>query len=414
MKLLFLNNYHYLRGGSEQVYFGEMNLFRFQGHTVEAFARRTNDDADSKYADFFPEDMRTDSLKPGLGMFRTMKEIIYSSESKKNLKALLTEFNPDVIHAHNIYGRLTTSVLDLAKEKNIPVVMTLHDYKLICPSYKLMYGSGVCEDCKGGKYYKAVLNKCHKNSFIASAVYAFESWFNDFFSKYKNNISFLIAPSQFLRDKLIEFGWAENQIVYIPNYIVNENFEPDFEPENYLVYIGRLSPEKGIETLVRAFKNVKSKNILLKIAGDGPERQNLENLVQNDQRIEFTGYLSGDELKDITCKAKAVVIPSEWYENAPISILEAFAYGKPVIGARIGGIPEMIEEGKNGFLFESGNADDLTEKLNLFLDCPESEIIQMGKAGRQKVEDCYNPEVHYEKLIQVYQNAIAMKDGLLG
>lgn len=407
--LLFLNNYHYLRGGSEQVYFGEMELLKSHNYIVDAFARRTSEDIPSRCAEFFPEDMKTDSLTPGLGMFKTVKEILYSSESKKKLNLLLDEIHPDMIHAHNIYGRLTTSVLDLAKKKNLPVVMTLHDYKLICPSYKLMSANQVCEDCKGGKYYQAVLNKCHKGSYAASFVYALESWFNDFFNKYKNNISFLIAPSRFLREKFIEFGWSENKIVYNPNYIVADDFEPNYEPEDYLVYIGRLSVEKGIKTLVNAFQKVASKNIQLKIVGDGPERKNLEEWAQTDSRIEFAGYLSGEELRGVTSKAKAAVIPSEWYENAPISILEAFAFGKPVIGAEIGGIPEMIDDGVNGFLFESGNVEDLTDKLNKFLDCTKSEIIQMGKAARQKVEDCYNPGTHYEKLMNIYQKAIDMK-----
>ncbi|MBF0413344.1 MAG: glycosyltransferase family 4 protein [Desulfamplus sp.] len=411
MNILFLNNYHYLRGGSEQVYFGEIELLRTHGHLVHAFARKTESDFPSKYAPFFPKDIKTDSLSFGFSTFRMVKEILYSSESKKQLEKILKKFKPDVVHAHNIYGRLTTSVLDLLYANNIPIVMTLHDYKLICPSYKMMFNNRVCEDCKGGKYYQAVLNKCHKNSMAASAIYALETWLNDYFQKYRLNVSFFVAPSLFLKDKLVDFGWVSEQVIYIPNYIVSKVFEPNYDSKDYLLYLGRLSAEKGISTLIQAFLEVESKSIKLVIAGDGPERGYLESISKNDNRIKFTGYLSGNELREVTRNAKAVVIPSEWYENAPISILEAFAYGKPVIGARIGGIPEMVVDGKNGLLFESGNVRDLTAKIRDFLTLSDSRITDIGKAARKTVEEKYNPELHYDNLFTLYQKAIDMKEG---
>ena len=409
MNILFLNNYYYLRGGSEQVYFGEMGMMKTHGHEVATFARRTPEDFPSELSGFFPEDMKTDSLSIGFGAFRTLKEIIYSTESKKCLGLLLKEISPDVAHAHNIYGRLTTSTLDLLNRHNIPVVMTLHDYKLICPSYKLVCNGRVCEACKGKRFFSAIWKKCHKNSRVASAVYAFESWFNDFFKKYENNVSFFISPSRFLKSKLVEFGFAEEKIVYIPNYIVSQDFSPNFFFENYLLYIGRLSAEKGISTLIKAFKNLKVQNIRLMIVGDGPTRGFLENLTDQDSRIQFTGYLTGPALADATRNARAVIVPSEWYENAPISILEAFAFGKPVIGARIGGIPEMVDEYINGLLFESGNVDDLTDKLNKFLSYSNEKISDMGQAARKKAVEEYSPELHYEKLIKVYKKAINQK-----
>jgi len=409
MEILSLNNYNYLRGGSEKVFFGEMDLLKAHGHDVVAFARNTSRDIPATYSHLFPKDIKTDSTKLSFKSLSTLFEVVYSKTSREALQKLLKKINPDVAHAHNIYGRLTTSVLDSLHEKKCPVVMTLHDYKLICPSYKLMSGGRVCEDCKGGKYYHAIVNKCHKDSYIASAIYSFESWFNAFLNKYKDNVCYFIAPSQFLRNKLIEFGWSAEQIVYIPNYIVSQDFIPNYGAKNYLLYIGRLSGEKGIGTLIQAFKTVKEENVELLIVGDGPERESLVEIAKADNRIQFTGYLSGEKLAEVTQNAKAVVVPSEWYENAPISILEAFAYGKPVIGARIGGIPEMIDEGKNGLLYESGNVDELAEKINELLGSSNEYLVDLGKAARKKVEENYNPEMHFEKLINVYQKAINMK-----
>ncbi|MBF0234627.1 MAG: glycosyltransferase family 4 protein [Desulfamplus sp.] len=409
MKILFLNNYHYLRGGSEQVYFNEMGLLRSYGHEVDSFARKSEKDNFANYAHLFPYDIVTAQIRPKINAVITLKEILYSSSAKKQLKKLIKYFTPDVVHAHNIYYRLTTSVLDLLREEGIPMVMTLHDYKLICPNYMLMYDNRICEDCKGGKFYNAILNRCYKNSMAASIVYSFESWFNDFFQKYKSNIDYFIAPSQFIQQKMIDFDWPEKNIEYIPNYVQLDKFIPHYESENYFLYIGRLSPEKGIYTLLNAFIKIKSKNIKLKIVGDGPERKELERFSNQDLRIEFTGYLKGKELAEITKSAKAIVLPSEWYENAPISILEAFAYGKPVIGSKIGGIPEMIIEGVNGLLFESGNVEDLTSTIDRFLNLSNSTVTKMGKSARQTVQEKYNPIIHYNSLISLYRKAIGEK-----
>lgn len=407
MKILFLNNYHYIRGGSEQVFFGEMDLLKKASHDVQSFARRTNQDIQSDHSFLFPEDMTTDSLSFGFGVFRTLKEIIYSLESKNQLERFIEHFQPDIAHAHNIYGRLTTSVLDLLNEKKIPVIMTLHDYKIVCPNYRLMYGNRICEDCNGKNFYHAIKNRCHKKSITASGIYAFESWFNSFFQKYRANVTYFVSPSRFLKEKFTEFGWPGKQIVYIPNYIVSKDIVPNYEFEDYLLYLGRLSSEKGIATLIKAFKQLNDGNTGLKIVGDGPERKHLESLSADDDRINFTGYLSGKKLSDVTRKARGIVIPSEWYENAPISILEAFAYGKPVIGSRIGGIPELIEDDFTGLVFEPADEDDLKAKMESFLSKSKNAIVDMGKAARNKVELQFSAEAHYRQLIELYNKALS-------
>ncbi len=406
MNILFLNNYHYLRGGSEKVYFDEMDLLKTQGHRAEAFARKSDRDEDAAFESFFPEDIKTDRIRMNLGAFKTIKEIIYSPSNKKKLQGVLSKFNPDIAHAHNIYGRLTSSVLDVLNSNNTPVVMTLHDYKLICPSYKCLNHNGVCDACINGNYLNAVVKRCHKNSVLASGIYAFESWFNDLFGKYRNNISYLISPSRFLKDKVVQSGWDAEKIRYIPNCIDMDGFKPCYEPRDYLVYIGRLSMEKGIGTLIEAFLSLNTPRTRLFIVGEGPEKESLEQLSMKDPRIVFTGYLAGTVLSEMTRLAKAVVIPSEWYENAPISLLEAFAYGKPVIGSCIGGIPEMIDDEENGFLFEPGNKDDLKETLDRFLSLNPGKMIEMGTAARAKVETRYDKQSHLKQLIELYEESL--------
>ena len=406
MDILYLNNFNYIRGGAESVFFAEKDLMERHGHTVHIFARQHPNNLPSKYDRYFPREMVTDSLKPTIIGLRSLLQLFYSHDSKRCLAKMLRDVKVEVAHAHNLYSRLTTSVLDLLYEKHVPILLTLHDYKLICPNYKLMAKGRICEDCKSGKFYMAVRNRCHKDSLVASAIYAFETYFNEVFQKYRKNVRFLIAPSLFMKAKFIEFGWPEEQIAYIPNFVDPSEFEPSYSPGTYFLYLGRLSPEKGLLTLIEAFMKITSDKTSLTIVGEGPIRNQLETMAKADARIRFTGYLSGNMLKETTRNALAVIVPSEWYENAPISILEALAFGKPVVGAQIGGIPEMIDEGVNGYLFEPGNVDDLKEKLELILSMPDRQISEMGQAARQKVEREYNPELHYERLMDIYHRAL--------
>lgn len=402
MNILFLNNYNYLRGGADNVFLEEARLLERHGHVSYAFCRQHSDNLPSRYDIYFPREMVTDSVKPTFSGLKSLLQLFYSKEAKRCLTELLRHIHVDVAHAHNIYGRLTTSVLDMLHEDNIPVTMTLHDYKLICPNYKLMYNGHICEDCKADKYHMAAWNRCHKDSLIASTIVSIEAYFNHFLNKYRKNVRLFISPSLFLKQKLIEFGWPENKIAYVPNFVTLSDFVPEYNPGKYFLYLGRLSSEKGILTLIEAFMKLPSNEVGLCIVGDGPLKSQLESKAAPDARIRFTGYLSGKALKEATQCALAVVVPSEWYENAPLSVLEALAFGKPVIGARIGGIPEMIEEGLDGYLFQSGNMEDLRTKLETFLKLPDSRIREMGQMARQKVERSYNPELHYEYLSDIY------------
>ncbi|MFH2093446.1 MAG: glycosyltransferase family 4 protein [Pseudomonadota bacterium] len=408
MNILFLNNYFYLRGGSERVFFGEMDLLKKKGHEITGFARNHPEDHPSPHHHFFPPDMATDRVRFSWDAIRSVGEMLYSRSAKKSLELMLKEVKPDIVHVHNMYGRLTTSVLDVLSQHKLPVVMTLHDHKLICPTYRCMRNEQVCEDCGNGKFFMAVLNRCHKNSYAASAIVAFESYYCTWFDKYLKNVMFFISPSCFLKNKLVEFGWPENRIKILPNFISLEEFTPDYTPGNYFLYLGRLSEEKGIGTLVQAFKNIKDDQAKLVIVGDGPLRKELENLAENDNRIQFTGYLSGNELHKRTREAKVLIIPSECYENAPLSVIEAMAYGKPVIGSMTGGIPEMVMEGETGFLFQAGDVHGLTDKMERVLSLGVSEIERLGMAARKTVETKYTQEAHYRELMKIYEEVLSL------
>jgi glycosyltransferase involved in cell wall biosynthesis len=407
VRVLFLNNYNYLRGGAERVLFEEMRMLKEAGHEVAVFSRVYPQNEPSAYDRSFPPDMDTGNFSVSLNALRTAKELIYSWTAKAGVREVILDFKPDVAHAHNIYGRLTVSILDELEARGIPTVLTMHDLKLLCPSYLMLNHGVVCEKCRGNRFYQAVLTKCHKNSYAASAVYAIESWINYALSKY-DSVKIFISPSRFLRNKMIEYGWSRERIVHVPN-LANASMEnTTMQVGNYNLYFGRLSREKGVRTLLKAYKELKG-DIPLVVVGDGPEKTDLQKVASDlGLPVIFTGYLSGQTLHDTIGCARSIVMSSECYENAPLSILEAFAHGKPVIGARIGGIPEMIDDGVNGLLFEPGNVDDLSEKLSLMADKTNEDLTRMGRAAREKVKREYSVEAHYKILIEVYSKAVGM------
>jgi len=406
MRIAMLNNYFYVRGGSERVFHDEMAILGDNGHQVRAFCRANPSDPEYPFSSFFPEDIQTNELSISGKSFNIISELFYSKVSKTKLSAFLDNWRPDIAHAHNIYGRLTTSVLDELYKREIPVVLTLHDYKLICPSYKLEYRGKVCEDCLGGKFYQAIKNRCHKDSFIASGIYAAESYFNHFRKSYRVKVKRLISPSQFLRDKFIEFGWDADHIEVVPNFLDIKHFKPEFTKGSYFLYLGRLSSEKGVPTLLKAFSSLSNKDTSLVVAGTGPIEDRLKSEFSHSPQISFTGHLSGQRLKDVVRGALAIVVPSEWYENAPMSVLEAMAFGKPVIGARIGGIPEMILEEERGYLFEAGNASDLEEKLGIMASLSKTAVETLGRNARAFVEKKHSAKLHFEGLMGVYSDAL--------
>lgn len=402
MIILQANNFYYLRGGSERVMFEEQALLERNGHCVSGFSRKHPDNLSCEYLDYYVDLVDIESLT-SLAKIRQSFRLIRDKEAANKFDIVLKDCKPDIVHAHNIYGGLTTAVLDVAKKRNIPSVITLHDYKLICPSYLMLNRGKVCEDCKGRKFYHCLVNRCHKNSLIASVIYTAESYYNKWLKKW-DSVKYYICPSRFLLNKMAENGLPREKLVYIPNFVDPTGFTPSFEVGDYLLYVGRLSHEKGVFTLLKALKSL---GIPLRIVGDGPVRQEAEEMVnqQGLKNIIFEGYRSGEELANLFRNAAFLVMPSEWCENAPMTILEAFAYGKPVISSQIGGIPEMIEPNRTGMLFEAGNTDELRECIQT-LWSDKSLVFQMGKGARQKAESEFSPEEHYRKLKEVYRRAM--------
>lgn len=396
-----MNTYHYRRGGSDVIFMEHDAMFRKLGWNTAVFAMRHPRNEPSRWSGFFVDELEFGHRYSPWRKLIMSGKVIYSLEAQKRFTSLLDGVRPDIAHAHCIYHHLSPSVLPLLKSRGIPVVMTAHDLKLACPSYKMLNRTGVCERCKGGNLLHLVANRCVQGSLPVSALVAVESAIHKATGIYRNTLDRIVTPSRFFREKLMEWGWPEEKLVHIPNFIKPGEYQPQYRPGEYFLYLGRLTPEKGLRTLIHA---TRAAGVRLRIAGTGPMEDELRGLAAGCDRIELLGYHGGEELRRLIREARAVVLPSELYENAPVSVLEAYACGKPVIGARMGGVPELVREGETGWLFESGNVEELASLLRLATSTPDDRIAAMGREGRDFAVSNFNEELYVRRMLDLYRS----------
>jgi len=361
----------------------------------------------SEYSEFFvPEIDLAEELKKSkiTGGIKALKRVVYSNVSKQKLNELLDKYPVDIAHIQNIHGHITPSIFHTLGARNIPIVWTLHDYFPICPNSTFFSKSKVCESCKGRRFYNVVIKKCKKESFAASLVVMLEEQVDRLLGLLRI-VDFFVAPSHFLRNKMVEYGFPSDKVIHIPYFVDGRTAESSSHNNGHILYSGRLSYEKGLKTLVKAVSLCDS--VKLFIAGSGPLKAELETTAKNiaPEKVVFLGYLNRDRLEKATDDAMFMVVPSEWYENLPYSILEPFASAKPVVGSRIGGIPQLVRVGETGLLFEPGNAEDLAEKMRWMVEHPK-EREEMGRRARRLVEREYSPELHHKRLMGVYRAAL--------
>jgi glycosyltransferase involved in cell wall biosynthesis len=328
-------------------------------------------------------------------------KITHSFEASRKMQKLVDQIQPQVSHLHNIYHHISPSILFTLKKNGIPSVLTLHDLKIACPAYKMLTHDGVCERCKGGNLFNVVKHRCVKDSRVTSSVIFMETMVQRLIGSYRSNVDVFVVPSRFYLEKFVEWGWDRDRFQHIPNFVDVDRFQYCDEIGEGFVFAGRLGPEKGLRTLVDAAAQA---GVKLKIVGTGPLEEELKAIAESHGAdITFYGYRSGEELQKLIKSSKALVLPSEWYENAPISILEAYSLGRPVIGADIGGIPELIRPGQTGEIFESGNTEGLVEVLTAFNELSSDTAKTMGRAGREWVENSFTPRNYRERMLNLYK-----------
>jgi glycosyltransferase involved in cell wall biosynthesis len=396
-RILLVNKFYYPRGGDCIYTINLERLLRKQNHEVAIFSMQHPENLPSEWASYFPHEISYSPVKQG-DLLESFRRPLGSKEVKTKFIRLLDDFKPDIVHLNNIHSQLSPVLAKIAFQQKIKVVWTLHDYKLLCPRYDcLKEGRWVCEKCFTGSKIHALIHRCTKGSIVASGLACLEAlkWHRE---KLETYTACFICPSQFIKDKMIKGGFRKEKMNVLHNFIDQEKLiNPCFEKSGFCCYVGRMSPEKGVETLLKAAQSLPYP---LKLIGGGPQLEYLKSRY-TDKHIEFCGKKNWDELKTILSHALFSILPSEWYENNPLAIIESLCLGTPVLGANIGGIPELVENKKNGLLFESGNVEDLKEKMIAMFD---SAPLFDAKTIAMNAFDKYSAEKYYDQLIRMYKN----------
>lgn len=403
MKIIQVNKFNYLRGGAEKYFLTVADELRRRGHDVAIFSMQHPKNIPCPWDKYFVSRV---SFNEGnfwqrlIGAARTL----YSFEAKRKFKALVKDFKPDIIHLHNIYHQISPSILAVARKHKIPVIMHLHDYKLISPNYQLYARGSVCYAGAAPNYFTCFWKKCFRDSYLASLLVSLEMFFHHtVFKLYEKSIARYIAPSRFMKDICVRFGVPSDLITVLYNFI-DQKSKPENNLEDYLLYFGRLSEEKGIGILLEALSKV-GKNQILKIAGTGPSELALKKLVKDLQltsQVEFLGHLSAPEMSLVLARAKAVVIPSLWLENMPFAMLEALAVGKVVIAAQSGGLAELIIDGVNGLSYAANNSSALAQKIN---NLDKINLTKISQAAMATVDN-FTLDKHVTDLLSLYENSL--------
>lgn len=405
MKIIQANSFYYLKGGAEKYMLDVCDWLTTHGHEVIPFAMRHTENKPSEFDKYFPSFVQTEKVE--LGFFgikglKTFGRMVYSLEARRKLSTLIYEQRPDLCHLHNIYNQLSPSILHTLSDKKVPVVMTVHDHHLVSPQYNI-WAEGCGESHQNSGIAKATLSRFHKHSMIASFGQVFTYKFHRFMKLYRDYIDIFICPSQYMKAQLVRGGYPLEKIRTNPYGFDTRTVEPCYESDGYFLYVGRLSEEKGVETIIHAAKLLPGTKF--KIVGHGPQINYLHKLAYGMENVEFLGFRVGDELMRLYQRAAAVLLPSRVHENFPLITLEAMAAGKPVIASEVGGVPEVVEDRVTGFLVKPIDIQGWVEAI-MRIDLDDALREKMSRASRYVVEKRFSVEDHYRRLLQIYEEVM--------
>lgn len=393
MKILQINKYHFIKGGAERVFFNTKKLLESQGHEVVCFSMHHPENKPCEYKQYFVSRTKTNNPSFIQGV-KSFSRFIYSPEAAQKIEELIKDTKPDVAHVH-FFDQLSSTILPVLKKYDIPVVLTTHDYKLICPHYYLNKGGIVCPKNKLIHAAQTVTHKRFKDSYLASGAVSIAWLFNQWRGVYKNNIDRFISPSPFLTQRLSEYGLKKGKIETIPNFInLPEKFsEPKGE---YVLFVGRLSAEKGVDVVVKTASLLP--DVPFYVAGTG----NVE--IPDLPNLNYIGYQNKKDLMDVYKNAAMLMFPSKWEEVCPMVLLEAASFGLPVVGSNLGGVKDIVFDGESGILFNplDSHAEKSACQAVRALWEDEEKRLRMGKKAFELLHIHYCSESFYEKLLEVY------------
>lgn len=395
MNILNVNQSSVIRGGSDIYWQSLSGLLKENNHVVHDYYSIENE-LDKK--DFiYPK--AVDFENPNL---ISILKYCYNIDARKKIESFIFDKKINVAHLHIYYGKLTASILEPLRMANIPIVQTLHEYKLVCPTYKLYRNGSVCHECRDNKFYNALVNKCNRNSFSRSLLSTVESYVSLLCGS-QSKIDHFITVSDYQRNEILKMGFDPHNITTIHNFINDSGFEPSHKNPEYILYFGRIEKEKGIDVIIDAAKILCNKNIKFILAGEGSYLNAASSIVSELglSNVEFLGYKNKNEIVKLINGSFAVIAPSLWYETFGLVLLEAFSCAKPVIASNIGGMTEIIHDGVDGFLITPGSAEELADKVE-FIISNFRQAQQMGEAGYKKQKSVFSKQAHFKKLMNVY------------
>lgn len=378
-RVLIVHNAYQLRGGEDSVVDAELELLRSHGHAVEVFQRHN------------------DELK-SVPRSKAAMDTIWSRNSVASLTKIIDRFRPDVVHFHNTFPLISPSAYWAVRAAGLPVIQTLHNFRLHCPQAMYLRDGKVCEDCLGTVPWRGVVRGCYRESKAQSAVIAGMLVFHRALGTYQNKVTRYIALNEFCRSKFIAGGLPAERILIKPNFV--DFPEPSPTDRQGFLFVGRLSAEKGVDLLVKAWQSINQGS--LRVAGTGPEAGLLDGVA----RLQALGALSGEDVRIQMGQAMALVLPSICYDSFPRTLVEAYASALPVIASRLGPLADLVEDGVTGLLFEPGNVIDLASKLTWAQENPVR-MGEMGRRARAKYEENFTAERNYQQLMAIYEEAIA-------
>jgi glycosyltransferase involved in cell wall biosynthesis len=399
MKVLLANKFFYDLGGPETVLFLTRDLLRERGHEVVDFAMDDPRNHASRQQDYFVPNVDLKTIRPAVSSIRTAVRFLDSRDAASRVRRLVRDERPDIAHLHGINHQLTPSIIRALHGEGVPVVMTLHDYKLVCPAYTMLAGGAVCERCTGGRFYRAMTTSCRGPA--RSTLLTLESYLQHRILRSYDRVALFLAPSTFLAAKYREMGF-KHRIEVLPNPVhASVAFQESPQRDAHVLFVGRVVPEKGTRTLCLA---AVAAGVRVKIAGDGPQLEALRVEFAAMPQIEFLGRTDPAETRRLMAQALAVAVPSEWYENQSMVVLEALASGTPVIASAIGGNPELVIEGETGWLHAPGDVAALAGVLRRAAGDPEA----ARAVGRRAAEFAHRfaPELYYDRLIAIYRRVL--------
>lgn len=402
MKILQVNNHNGPMGGTEKYFHDLCQLLESNGNQVAVFSSKSKNNIKSKWDKYFSKEIPMDNINY-TNVVWVFINMIYSTDSRKKISALLDDFKPDIVHVHNIYHYISPSILYEIKRRNIPCVCTLHDYNLITPNNTFFHQGAICEIPREDNFLKTLFHRCVRGSFVGTFITLSTLYFHRMTRAYEKNIDVFVSPSNFLIKKFKEYNFDTKKIIHIPNFSLNPKTRVQ-KSSNYVLYFGQVSDHKGINLIISSAKLLS--NINFKIIGDGPllrttRKQVKEMAIKN---VKLIGSKSKQDIVRYVQECSFVIVPSLWYENAPLSIIESFALGKPVIASKIGGIPELVNN-KNGFLFNVSQPKIFAKQIKKLW---ENKNLQkkLGKQAKKDFLETYSGSLHYRNIINIYKNLV--------